>query len=237
MKASHIAIIVLICCVTILLLLGSLGLYTQQQNVTALQEAIRAAQLRADEQARETGRLRDQLQENAREYAARQAAQEPPPAEAAGQQPPANPATTAPQSFQARTFAGDKYIGISWVIPSNVTVDQETGQTRFEPVILLGDQARNAITQTKTNTVDREVVNHNTLQQSYYYQQPYWYGYPVWVRGHPVATNLPAVLPGARPPGAGLGGGFSNNSPASGPVATPPGAVGRVVPPKPAGSR
>jgi hypothetical protein len=120
---------------------------------------------------------------------------------------PAGP--VQPQPFQARAYVGNDYLGIAWVIPSNVKEHAESGEYRFEPVIWIDAKARQAFTQ--TNVVEREVVRHNTYNHTYAYQQPYWYGYPLWVKPQDDQPIAPPQRPQSPVPSPGQGGVWSSS--------------------------
>ncbi|HAV63020.1 MAG TPA: hypothetical protein DCY13_11725 [Verrucomicrobiales bacterium] len=249
MKTLNLAVLLLFACLSLLVLLACLGLYSQRQNSLSMEAAVAAANARSDTLEHEIARLTAEQARLERVSLERAAAEK---ATVPVEKPQENTSTNRPaypQSFQARTFAGDRYIGMAWVLPSNMTEDKETGQMRFEPVILLTEGARAALTQTTTNYVDREIVRNNTLNQNWVYQQPYWYGYPIWVfPENPQLTNPPASRPPPRLPSPNRDSFQQRLLPSTGiePAQQrllptndelPAGARGRIVPPAAAGTR
>lgn len=220
MKAPSLIIILFLLCMTIVLVaLDLLSMHNQRTNSQVMERVI------ADLTER-SRRLESELTQ-LREQPTSQPAVEPAPA-AAIQTDPATGGTGSnssaakpalPQPFQARAYVGKDYLGMAWVVPSNIREHAETGEYRFEPVIWIDEKARKMFTQ--TNVVEREIVRNTTYNQVY--EQPYWYGYPVWVNPkphHPVAPppqRPPVVQPSpGRPssPWAPVGGGSQTKVPA-----------------------
>lgn len=191
MKAPALALIILLLGLMIVLVALHRVSLTQQQNQTQVMErVVTDLTARANAAEQELKALRAQLAQHETDLAAAKAS-------------PAEPATsgtstnstevklTSPQPFQARAYVGKDYLGLAWVVPSNVKEVAGTGEIHYEPVIMINEHARRAFTQ--TNIVEREVVRNNSYTQVY--EQPYWYSYPLWTR--PSHPNRP---PGNRPP-------------------------------------
>jgi hypothetical protein len=197
MKApSLIIIFFLLCMMVVLVALGMVSVHSQRTNAQVMERVIADLTARSTHLESELKLLREQPDRSAAESGA-------PPA--AAPETPANlPSTNAvdaavkpplPQPFQARAFVGKDFIGMAWVVPSNIKENAETGDYQFEPVIWIDEKSRKTFTQ--TNVVEREVVRNNSYTQVY--QQPYWNSYPVWVRpSHPIyppAQRPPPTLP------------------------------------------
>lgn len=194
MKASMFMLMLLCICAAIL---TSLMLYSQYKVSNDQSDAREKLELRANSlQEQVTELLKDQvrLSEELRLQAARaKAAQE------RASQPVETEKNIAPykQSFFARAFLDDEYVGLAKVSPVFRT-DEKNGEMVFENIITLSGDARHSLTKTVTNVVEREVVRNNTLNNNYSSAQPYWYAYPAWVR--PAGTNRPPGRPNPMPP-------------------------------------
>jgi hypothetical protein len=190
MKAPSLIIILFLLCMTIVLAaLGFISEHSQRSNGQVMERVIADLTARSTQLESELKTLRQEQLRHDAEAKAAAAAALPAPASVATTNGAAKP--PMPQPFQARAYVGKDYLGMAWVVPSNIKENAETGDFQFEPVIWIDEKSRNTFTQ--TNVVEREVVRNNSYTQVY--QQPYWYSYPVWVRpGHP------SRLPGQRPP-------------------------------------
>jgi len=203
MKApSLIIIFFLLCMMVVLVALGMVSVHSQRTNSQLMERVIADLTARSTQLENELKLLRDQQDRRAAESYAQPVTPEMAPDNLSSTnsvdavaKPP------MPQPFQARAYVGKDFLGMAWVVPSNIKESAETGDYQFEPVIWIDEKSRKTFTQ--TNVVEREVVRNNSYTQVY--QQPYWYSYPVWVRpGHPSrppgqrpTPNLPS--PG-RPP-------------------------------------
>jgi len=197
MKApSLILIIFLVCMIIVLVVLEFLGTHNQRTSAQVMEKVIAQLTERSQTLETEIQHLRQQLTDQQDRMNAAAAASVPAISGASDSGTNEVPAAAAqPQSFQARAYVGNDYLGTAWVIPSKVRQNAETGELRFEPVIWIDEKSRKAFTQ--TNIVEREVVRNNSYNQTWSYQQPYWYGYPVWIQSKPDRPNLP---PSQRPP-------------------------------------
>jgi hypothetical protein len=87
-----------------------------------------------------------------------------------------------PRPAKIRTFLGNQYVGMGWLVSSGVTKDPKTGLVTYEPIVFLDDTAKQNLVNFKTNVVEREVARATTVNYNY----PWLYYYPVFV---PVGTN------------------------------------------------
>lgn len=99
-----------------------------------------------------------------------------------------------PRPYRVRAFVGTDSIGDAWIIPHNVTWDEEAERYTFEPVLWMAETAKNHFTVHHTNVVEREVYNTEV-----YNDYPYYPYYPYYYYVRPDGTNRPPVNP--RPPG------------------------------------
>lgn len=196
MKAPYLILILFLFCMTIVLVaLDLVSLHNQRGNTQAMERVIADLTERAGKLENELTTLREREARREAEAASQRAEAELASVKtAATNHAKAKP--VQPQPFQARAYVGNDYLGMAWVIPSNVKPHPETGEYRFEPVIWIDERNRKAFTQ--TNVVEREVVRNTSTTQVY--QQPYWYGYPVWIRPQPETPGQPNQPPAQRPP-------------------------------------
>ncbi len=192
MKApSLIIIFFLLCMMVVLVALGMVSVHSQRTNSQLMERVIADLTARSTQLESEIQLLRDQPDRRAPEAGA--------PDQLTltnAVDTPVKPAM--PQPFQARAFVGKDFIGMAWVVPSNIKENTETGEYQFEPVIWIDEKSRKTFTQ--TNVVEREVVRNNSYTQVY--QQPYWNSYPVWVRpSHPVHPPVHRPPPNLPSPG------------------------------------
>ncbi|HXG46360.1 MAG TPA: hypothetical protein VNO52_01950, partial [Methylomirabilota bacterium] len=110
--------------------------------------------------------------------------------------PAAPPSDELPRSFQARTFLGDKFVGMSWVITHNARRDEKTGRLSYDQSVRLPESARNAITTYVTNVVEVSAQPGQYVEQNYYVERPRHY---FWRDGGPVPP-IPPVPPTPSPP-------------------------------------
>lgn len=193
MKAPSLILFLFLFCMTIVLVaLDLLSVHSQKTSNRVLEQVIADLTDRSHKLENELAQLRDVQAKQATEDLV-SAPLDPSAGTAAATNDLAGARPAKPQPFQARAYVGRDYLGLAWVIPSNVREHAESGEYHFEPVILIDEKSRKAFTQ--TNLVEREVVRNNTYNQVY--QQPYWYGYPVWVNPRP---NPPTTPPPQRPP-------------------------------------
>lgn len=82
-------------------------------------------------------------------------------------------AEARPQPYRVRAFVGQDSVGGAWIIPHNVTLNDELGRYVYEPVLLIDESARKHFTVHHTNVVEREVYTTQVYQDDYYY--PYYY--------------------------------------------------------------
>jgi len=106
----------------------------------------------------------------------------------------------APRPVKVRTFLGNQYVGMSWLVPSGVSKDPRTGALTYEPVLILDESLRQNLVTYRTNVVEREVSRATTVNYNY----PWIYYYPV---GFVIATNKavrrdPPKTPTTPPPTA-----------------------------------
>lgn len=196
MKAPYLILILFLFCMTIVLVaLDLVSLHNQRGNTQAMERVIADLTERAGKLENELTTLREREARREAEAASQRAEAELASVKAAATNH-AEAKPVQPQPFQARAYVGNDYLGLAWVIPSNVKPHAETGEYRFEPVIWIDERNRKAFTQ--TNVVEREVVRNTSTTQVY--QQPYWYGYPVWIRPQPETPGQPAQPPAQRPP-------------------------------------
>lgn len=193
MKAPTLVIILFLLCMTIVLAaLGTISIHSQRTNSQMMERVIADLTARSAQMETELKGLRDEQQRRESELLA-SAAQPGPESLSSSNAPSAAVKPPLPQPFQARAYVGKDYLGLAWVVPSNIKENPESGELQFEPVIWIDEKSRKAFTQ--TNVVEREVVRNNSYTQVY--QQPYWNSYPLWVRpGRPEQpTRPPSTLP------------------------------------------
>jgi hypothetical protein len=119
---------------------------------------------------------------------------------------------SVPRPVQARTYLGDKFVGMSWVMPMNVRRDAKTGRIWYDQSVRLPEDARGTLTAYVTNVVEREAPAQSTqyVERNYYVDRsPYYYWWPVaTVPPRPPRPNpptpqpidpLPPILPPSRP--------------------------------------
>ena len=109
-------------------------------------------------------------------------------------------ASTAPRAQRVRTYLGNQYIGMSWLVPSAVSKEPESGQISYEPVLVLDESLRRNLAVDKTNAVEREVSHETTVNYNYAY--PYYYPVFLWAginRPPNCDTNRIAVQPKPQP--------------------------------------
>ncbi|GEM_PF-2394022 len=195
MKASMFMLLLLCICAAILI---SLSIYSQFRSAGDQGDACGKLELKADAlQDQVTALLKDQvrLSEELRvTEAAAKAGRDVAAEEAANDQ---KNAPVYRQTFFAKAFLDDEYVGLAKVTPV-FRKDDKTGETIFENVITLSGDARKSLTKTVTNVVEREVVRNTTLNNNYTSGQPSWYAYPGWIR--PAHANHPPGMPNPMPP-------------------------------------
>lgn len=115
--------------------------------------------------------------------------------------PAAPPSDAFPRSFQARTFLGDKFVGMSWVITHNARRDAKTGRLSYEQSIRLPESARNAITTYVTNVVEVPAQPGQYVEQNYYIERPpsYWWNGGIVPPIPPPPNPPPSKPPPAKP--------------------------------------
>lgn len=87
-----------------------------------------------------------------------------------------------PRPVKIRTFLGNQYVGMGWLVSSGASKDPKTGLVTYEPILFLDETAKQNLVNYKTNVVEREVARATTVNYNY----PWTYYYPVFV---PVGTN------------------------------------------------
>jgi len=108
----------------------------------------------------------------------------------------APPAPQAARAHRAAVFLGQQYLGQGWVAPGQTATDPNTGQARYEPVVVLDPSIRAGIAAGKTNVIEREAAIPTTVNYNYPYPYSYYWWWPtVW----PVATNVDRCGPPVRP--------------------------------------
>jgi outer membrane murein-binding lipoprotein Lpp len=194
MKASMFMLLLLCICAAILI---SLSIYSQFRIATDQGDAYQKLEQKADElEGRVNALLEEQVRLSAELRSTEAAAQAARDAAAEAATDPKNTPAYR-QSFFAKAFLDDEYVGLAKVTPVFRT-DDKTGETIFENIINLSGDARKSLTKTVTNVVEREVVRNTTLNNNYTSEQPYWYAYPGWIR--PARTNHPPGMPNPMPP-------------------------------------
>ena len=123
-----------------------------------------------------------------------------------------------PPPFHARTFLGDKFVGISWVIPHNVRRDAKTGKIWYDQSVRLPEEARHALTAYVTNVVEVAREPDQYVEQNYYVDRRPVVWWPTVV-GKPRPPHKPPVPPPSTDP---------PNTPGPLPPLLPP---GRATPP------
>jgi len=194
MKASLLMLMLLCVCAAIL---ASLTVFSQRKSSRDQRSGFADMELKAVQlQDQVTELLKDQARMSEELRAMASAAKT---AQNTATNFPADkkPATPYQQAFFAKAFLGDEYVGLAKVTPVFRT-DKKSGETVFENIITLSGDARNSLTKTVTNFVEREVVRNTTLNNNYSSRQPYWYAYPAWVR--PGNTNGTPNRPNPMPP-------------------------------------
>ncbi len=105
--------------------------------------------------------------------------------------------SATPRPIKVRTYLGNQYLGMSWLIPSGVSRDAKSGAVTYEPVLVLDDSIKQNLVTYKTNVIEREVAT----TVNYSYPWTYYYPVPVLIGGHHRATNCNvSPMPGTLPP-------------------------------------
>jgi len=133
-----------------------------------------------------------------------------------------------PRPFQASTFLGDKFVGLSWVLPTNVRRDAKTGRVWSDQAVRLPEEARGALTAYVTNVVEREVPGLPTqyVEQNYYVNRQPYYWWPVSTIPSPPKPPTPMPMPKPVDPDN-----FPPLLPPGKPIPPPSGKPGIFVPP------
>ena len=92
-------------------------------------------------------------------------------------------------------FQGQAYLGHGWVAPRQTATDPNTGEARYEPVVLLDASVSAALPTGRTNVIEREVAPPTTV--NYNYSSPYPYYYYWW---WPTYWTYPVRPDHDRPP-------------------------------------
>lgn len=82
-------------------------------------------------------------------------------------------AKARPTPYRVRAFVGQETVGGAWIIPHNVTLDEELGRYLYEPILMIDESAKKHFTVHHTNVVEREVYRTEVYQDGYNY--PYYY--------------------------------------------------------------
>jgi hypothetical protein len=109
----------------------------------------------------------------------------------------------SPGPYPVRAYLGSDFLGFAWVKPTNVVRDARTGRVTFDPVLVLDESFRRAVTGPASGSAqEREVIRYETVNYTYY-PAPVWFVPPVYCPVPP--KNEPASPPAAptRPPVGG----------------------------------
>jgi hypothetical protein len=198
MKTRNLLAAAFICggVISVLLALFVVVMFLENRALRAELQGLREEAYQATAEA---GRLRTESAQASEERVSlrarltqleREAAQAP--AEATN--PPALVMTGAsPRALRIRTYLGSQPVGSSWLVPTPTRTNSATGQTTYEPVVVLDESARGSLVAYKTNVVERDVYRATTVNHHYPWGYPYNYGWwpAVWVAG----TNQNRVCP------------------------------------------
>jgi hypothetical protein len=106
----------------------------------------------------------------------------------------------AARPVRVRTYLGQRYLGLAWIVPGQAAKDPATGQMAYEPVVLMDESIREAVGVSKTNVVEREVVRPTTVNYNYSYPYQIWWPV-VWAPATKPKGGSPPRSPRIPPPG------------------------------------
>jgi hypothetical protein len=106
----------------------------------------------------------------------------------------------AARPVRVRTYLGQRYLGLAWIVPGQAAKDPATGQMAYEPVVLMDESIREAVGVSKTNIVEREVVRPTTVNYNYSYPYQIWWPV-VWAPATRAKEGPPHRAPRIPPPG------------------------------------
>jgi alpha-D-ribose 1-methylphosphonate 5-triphosphate synthase subunit PhnG len=111
----------------------------------------------------------------------------------------ASSAAPAARAYRASVYLGQAYLGQGWIAPGQTGTDPDTGQARYEPMVLLDASVRARLAAGKTNVIEREVATPTTVNYNYPNPYPYYY-YSWWPSVRTLPTNPDRGGPPERPP-------------------------------------
>jgi len=104
--------------------------------------------------------------------------------------------SATPRPVKVRTYLGNQYLGMSWLIPSGVSRNPKSGAVTYEPVLVLDESLKQNLVTYKTNVIEREVA----ATVNYNYPWTYYYPVPVLIGGHRATNCNVRPMPGTLPP-------------------------------------
>jgi hypothetical protein len=108
-----------------------------------------------------------------------------------------------PAPYPVRTYLGSDFIGFAWVKPANIVRDARTGRVTFDPVLVLDENFRRAVSGPGSESApQREIIRYETVNYTCY-PSPIWFVPPVYCPVPPKNESAAPPTAPTRPPDGG----------------------------------